>query len=91
MDVRDYSQNLDRVKERYQQAEKDLKEYLRKKYRWLKKSNEAKTKELSKNFENQKYKLEEQNDINNQNYTKKLKKNWQDGRSIFEKISKKRR
>lgn len=73
MDVKDYSQKLDRARDQYRSAQEDLRSSYDKSVDNLKESNEFKINKLGKNYDSQKTKLEEQNLVNNQHYSDKTK------------------
>lgn len=73
MDVKDYSQKLDQARDKYRTAQEDLRSSYNKNTENLKESNEFKINKLSKNYDAQKTKLEEQNLVNNQLYSDKTR------------------
>ncbi|MFA6237614.1 MAG: hypothetical protein WC635_09835 [Bacteriovorax sp.] len=73
MDVKDYSQNLDKARDKYRKATNDMRSSFEKNADDVKETNDFKVKKLSKNYEAQKAKLEEENSQNNQYYSDKTK------------------
>lgn len=73
MDVKDYSQKLDQARDKYRMAQEDLRSSYNKNLEDVKESNDFKLDKLGKNYDSQKTKLEEQNQINNQLYSSKSK------------------
>lgn len=73
MDVRDYSVKVDQARDRYREAQEDLRASYDKNVEDIKSTYEQKAKKQSKNFAEQKIKLEEQNLVNNDLYSDKTK------------------
>ncbi len=73
MDVKDYSQKVDQARDQYRQAQESLRKSYDKDLGEVKETNDNKIKKLSKSYDNQKTKLEEDNRINNENYSNKTK------------------
>lgn len=71
MELRDYSQKLDKARDKYREAQSELRGSYEKNLDEMKETFANKTKEQSKTYDAQKTKLEEQNAINNEEYSKK--------------------
>jgi hypothetical protein len=71
MDVRDLSQKVDQARNRYREAQEDLKGSYDRDLENVKTTADAKIKKQSQLFGKEKTKLEEQNTINNEVYSKK--------------------
>ena len=73
MDVKDYSQKLDQARDKYRQAQNDLRSSYEKNTEDIKETADTRAAKQSKNYDLQKSKLEEENLINNQHYSDKTK------------------
>ena len=73
MDVKDQTNAVVAARERYRVAQEDLKGSYDKNLSQIKETFDAKTEKQSKNYDNHKTKLEENNKINNEVYTEKTK------------------
>lgn len=73
MDVRDYSIKADKARDRYREAQEDLRASYDKNVEDIKSTYEQKTEKQARNYSEQKQKLEEQNLVNNDLYSSKTK------------------
>ncbi len=73
MDVRDQSKAIDQARDRYREAQEDLRASYDKNLNQMKETFDAKTEKQSKTYAEHKTKLEEQNQVNNELYTEKTK------------------
>jgi hypothetical protein len=73
MDVKDYTQQASKVKERYQDAAKDLRASFEKENDSLKETSEAKSKKQAAGYERDKLKMEDEARVNNEMYTDKTR------------------
>lgn len=73
MDVKDYSQKVDQARDKYRQAQEELRASYDRDAENVKTTASNKVKKISKAYDEQKTKLEEQNQINNENYSSKTK------------------
>jgi hypothetical protein len=73
MDVKDYSQQASKIKERYQDAAKDLRASFEKENDNVKETSEAKIKKQAAGYERDKLKMEEQARVNNAMYSDKTR------------------
>jgi hypothetical protein len=73
MDVKDYSQQLNQVKERYQDAAKDLRTSSERDTNNIKETSDLKLKKQSDVYSNEKQKMEEAASKNNEFYTEKTR------------------
>jgi hypothetical protein len=73
MDVKDYSVKLDQARDRYREAQEELRSSYDKSLEDVNQTHSAKEKKQSTSYAEQKTKLEEQNLINNDRYTEKTR------------------
>lgn len=73
MDVKDYSQKASQIKERYQDAARDLRSSHERENDNLKETSEAKIKKQAAGYERDKQKMEEESRANNEYYTDKTR------------------
>lgn len=73
MDVRDQSKAIDQARDRYREAQEDLRASYDKNLNQMKETFDAKTEKQSKTYAEHKTKLEEQNQVNNEIYTEKTR------------------
>jgi hypothetical protein len=73
MDVKDYSREVEQVRDKFRQAQDELRTTHDKDTANIKANADYRINKISKTFDDQKTKLEEQNHINNENYSAKVK------------------
>ncbi len=73
MDVNDASMKVDQARNRYREAQEELKENYDKDLKNVKENFDAKVVKQSKTYGNQRLELEDQNKINNEHYTEKTR------------------
>ncbi|AUN97877.1 hypothetical protein DOM21_11895 [Bacteriovorax stolpii] len=73
MDVRDQSVKLDQARDRYREAQEDLKASYDKNLQQMKETFDARTAKQSKTYAENKTKLEEENQINNELYSERTR------------------
>lgn len=73
MDVKEYSTKLDQARDRYREAQEELRSSYDKNLDDIKESHQAREKKLANNYSEQKSKLEEQNLVNNDLYSTRTK------------------
>ena len=73
MDVRDYSQKVDQARDRYREAQEDLRASYEKNLDDMKETFDTRSEKQARNFNEHKLKLEEQNLVNNDLYSQKTK------------------
>ncbi len=73
MDVRDYSQKVDQARDRYREAQEDLRASYEKNLDDMKETFDTRSEKQARNFNEHKLKLEEQNLVNNELYSQKTK------------------
>lgn len=73
MDVRDQSKAIDQARDRYREAQEELRASYDKNLNQMKETFDAKTEKQSKTYAEHKAKLEEDNQVNNELYTEKTR------------------